>query len=269
MKRRICILIISLSTIFIIISSIKIYKISNMEDTDEWLEISTPPSTEFKLENQEEIKYKIVDGEYTNKEKTITFPQIVELGDDNLQNKINKILKEEALSVLGLYEEGNDVSLDITYKISLQSKSILSVQYSGDANEKDAPYPLRLFYTVSINVNKGSKVTLKQLVRIDNNFVNSIKNFKVKNPETNQASVSAFDYILNTYTEKNLIRYLEGADSSYQNSAFTFSYITKDAIGISIEVPHAVGDHLEIELKFQDIKENIKKENKLWNNLLH
>ena len=174
------------------------------------------------------------------------------------------ILKAEALSVLGFYESSNDVSLDITYEIPWQSQRILSVQYAGVGNAKGAAYPLNLFYTVNINIDKGTKLKLKDFVKIDNNLVDIFMNFKVQDPETNQASASAFDYILNTYTAEDLIRYFEGADSSYQNSAFTFSYLTEDAIGISIEVPHAVGEHMEIELMYQDIKSNIKTENEIW-----
>lgn len=226
-------------------------------------------SNQKKSENQVGINYKVVDEKYIDKEVTIKYPQITDLGDDNRQKRINEILKAEALSVLGFYEDSNDVSLNITYKILWQSQRILSVQSFGVGNAKGAAYPLNLLYTVNINIDNGSKLILKDFVKIDNNFVNSFRNFKVKDPETNQASTSAYEYILNTYTAEDLIRYFEGADSSYKNSAFTFSYLTKDAIGISIEVPHAVGDHMEIELKYQDIKNNIKTENEVWKDLLH
>lgn len=220
-------------------------------------------------EKQVGLGYKVEETKYIEGEITIKYPQITNLGDDNRQKKINKILKAEAISVLGFYEGSNDVSLDISYKIPWQSPRIISVQYSGVGNTKDAAYPFNLLYTININVDNGSKLTLKDFIEIDNNFVNSFRNFIVKDPENNQASASAFDYILNTYSVEDLIRYFEGADSSYENSAFTFSYFTKDSIGISIEVPHAVGDHLEVELKYEDIKDNIKTENEIWKDLLH
>lgn len=225
-------------------------------------------SSQKKLKNQVVINYKVVDAKYVDKEIRIKYPQITNLGDDNRQKQINEILKAEALSVLGFYEGSNDVSLDITFKIPWQSQRVLSVQYSGVGNAKGAAYPLSFLYTANINIDNGSKLTLNDLVKIDNNLVNGFRSFKVSDPETNQASASAFDYVLNTYTVEDLIRYFEGADSSYKNSAFTFSYLTKDAIGISIEVPHAVSDHLEVELKYADIKNNIKAENEVWKDLL-
>ena len=220
-------------------------------------------------DSPEEINYKIIDERYIDKEIIIVYPQITNLGDDNKQKSINDVLKTEALTVLGFYENSNDVLLEINYNITWQSKNIFSVQYSGIANAKDATYPLRLFYTSNINITSGSKLCLKDFVKIDENFVNSFRNYKVKNPEINQASARAFDYIINTYSVEDLIRYFESADSSYENSAFTFSYFTKHFFGISIEVPHAVGDHMEIELRYEDIKDNIKTETEIWNDFLN
>ena len=38
-----------------------------------------------------------------------------------------------------------------------------------------------------------------------------------------------------------------------ENQSNYFSYINEDSIGISIEVPHAIGDHLEYELSGEEI----------------
>jgi citrate lyase gamma subunit len=178
------------------------------------------------------------------------------------------MLKAEALIVIDPTMDNSDETINIKYKISLQSQRILSVQYSGYSYVKDAPYTLNLFYTANIDIKKGSKLTLKDFANIDDNLVNIYRNFKVEDSEINQASAGALEYILNTYTEADLIRYFEGADSSFKNSAFTFSYLTKVAIGISIEVPNGVGDHMEIELKYDDIIDNIKTENDIWKDLL-
>ena len=48
-----------------------------------------------------------------------------------------------------------------------------------------------------------------------------------------------------------------------------FSYFTSDSLGISVSVSHAIGDHAEFEIKYQDLKGNIKTENEIWKDLLH
>lgn len=40
-----------------------------------------------------------------------------------------------------------------------------------------------------------------------------------------------------------------------------FSYLTADSLGISIGVSHALGDHAEFEIRYEEIKDNIIYEN--------
>ncbi len=69
-------------------------------------------------------------------------------------------------------------------------------------------------------------------------------------------------------TEEGLKRFI-GADEdpdSHNMEVYSgiFSYFTEDALGISININHALGDHLEFELEYQDIANNIKAENEVW-----
>ena len=118
-------------------------------------------------------------------------------------------------------------------------------------------------------MNKCSKLKLKDLIIIDNNLVDKFRQYKVSEPEINQASSAAFDSILRRYSTEYLLKCFEGADSSYENTPYTFSYLTKDALVISTEVTHNVGDHVEIKLKYEDIKDNIKSDNEIWEGILN
>lgn len=215
--------------------------------------------------------YKIKSLSYNKKEVNISFPSVAGLNDTKKQSKINKILKEEALVVLNSFygSVADNLSLKINYKITWASKNLLSVQYDGYAFEKDAAYPLDLLYTVNIDIDKGTKLMLKDYIKIDKDFVNTFRNYKVPDPDKNQMEAGAFKYISDTYSADDLLKYFNGADTSFKESDFTFSYFKEDALGISMEVPHAVGDHLEIELKYRDIKKSIKTKNKIWKDLLH
>lgn len=218
-----------------------------------------------------EKNYKVENTSYNEKEVSINFPSVAGLNDTIKQKKINEILKQEALVVFNDFYGGkaDGLSLKINYKVTWQSKNLLSIQYYGHAFDKGAAYPLDLLYTVNLDMNNGSKLVLKDFVNVDKDFVNKYRNYKVADPDKNQMEAGAFKYILDTYSVDDLIKYFNGADTSFKESAFTFSYLKKDALGISIEVPHAAGDHLEIELKYQDIKDNIKTGNEIWKDLLH
>lgn len=220
------------------------------------------------LDSSNNLGYVIENESYKKEGVSIKYPQINKLGDDANQNKINKIIKSEAFTVMNLYEDTDDSTIEIDFKITWKSKNLISIQYYGSGFSKGAAYPVDLLYTINIDISKGSKLRMKDYINIDNNFVDKFRKYKVKNPDINQASEGAFEYILDTYSVDDLLKYFDGADSSYSNSAFVFSYFTKDSLGISIEVPNAVGDHAEIELEYKDIKENIKEDNMVWKDFL-
>ncbi|MGN6710048.1 hypothetical protein [Anaerocolumna jejuensis] len=214
--------------------------------------------------------YRIESVSYNEKKVNISFPSVVGLSDTAKQNKINEILKHEAHVVLNNFYGGviNNLSLKINYTITWTSKNLLSVQYEGHAFDKGAAYPLNLLYTVNIDIEKGSKLMLKDYINIDKDFVYKYRSYKVPDPDKNQMEAGAFKYILDTYSADDLLQYFNSADTSFKESAFTFSYFKEDSLGISIEVPHVAGDHLEVELKYKDIKDNIKTESGIWKDLI-
>lgn len=65
----------------------------------------------------------------------------------------------------------------------------------------------------------------------------------------------AKDYF-NSYTNHELISYLEHSDEfSEQNELGIYTYITNDSLGISFEVPHAIGDHAEFEISLSELQD--------------
>ncbi len=207
----------------------------------------------------EEAGYQATENRYTDKAISIAYPQITGLKNEDMQIAINNLLKKEALSILDAYEDTGHLSLEVEYKITLQSPDVFSVQFFGMGNVEGTAHPLNLFYTANIDMYNGSKLRLKDLTKIDKHLINEFKRYKVKDPKNNEASVKALQYILETYSDKDLMEYFEQADtlSANENPASVFSYLTEEALGISIGVPHVFGDHVEAELRYEAIKGNI------------
>ena len=63
-------------------------------------------------------------------------------------------------------------------------------------------------------------------------------------------------------TTDDLIKSFNNADSlaivGTANQYDTFSYFTKDSLGISVSVSPFAGGHAEFEMKYQDIQDNLK-----------
>lgn len=247
-------------------------KLSNSKSTND----TTNDTNNNNLESSRSMTYQLVKNVYTNKKVTINYPQITNFGDIKKQKLINEIIKSEALKVLNYYKDSiNEVTLNINYSIKLKDKNLLSVQYSGLGYSKGAAHPNNLFYTTNINLNSGTKLRLVDLVKIDESFVNKFRSssYKSQKTDTNQSLKEAVKLSVQQITTADLIKSFNNADSldniGTEKQSDTFSYLTKDSLGISVSISHAAGDHAEFEIKYQDIQDNINTKNEVLNTLLH
>lgn len=207
--------------------------------------------------DSDDNSYEIIKKTFTSPGVKITYPQITRLSDPYRQEKINQLIKTEALKVLQYYPEAKqELSLKIDDEIKWKNENLLSIQYSGVGYMKGAAYPNNLFYTTNINIPQGRKLQLKDLVIIDETLINKFKSggLKALKPEHND--------ILQGLTDNELIEKLNKADSpDYPSGSDIFSYFTKNSLGLSFSAPHALGDHAEFEIKYPEIKNNLKFDN--------
>ncbi|WP_081756810.1 DUF4163 domain-containing protein [Gorillibacterium massiliense] len=194
---------------------------------------------------------------------TINYPQISGLSDTDKQKMINSTLKNEALKVLNYYESPyGSVELNLDYEIVLKNPSLLSVQYRGLGSVSNAAHPNSLFFTTNLNIKTGEKLRLKDIVNLDEGFAYKFLHgeFKALFSEHNEA--------LGNLTNGDILKDFTEADSldnlGTENQSDVFSYFTSDSLGISISVGHAMGDHAEFEIKYEDIKDNILTEAEVW-----
>lgn len=119
------------------------------------------------------------------------------------------------------------------------------------------PYPTNLFHTTNIDVDTGTKVNLKDLLKIDQKFVSLLKNdhYAYASDESNEEIEAYVKELFDSYSDEELISYLNQADeaSSDSNPLGIFSYYSQKA-GLSFQVPHALGDYVEIEIKLSDLE---------------
>ncbi|WP_440110729.1 hypothetical protein [Paenibacillus sp. QZ-Y1] len=211
------------------------------------------------------MSYKVESSKYSNNNINIVYPKLVNVANFTNGEKINALIQEEVTRITNSYSLEKD-SLEINYRIMLKSNELISIQYFGSAFTEGAAYPLNVFYTSNIDIKKGSRVKLIDLIEVNEAFVEEFKegNYKSYDEDLNLLDNGVVTEILSGYDTKDLISYFKHSDEAGQvNDSGTFSYITQDAIGVSISVPHALGDHLEMEISFSNLINNIKKENKL------
>jgi len=213
--------------------------------------------TQNNLKVSPKSSYKIISETYDNNKGTkISYPQISNLSDAEKQKELNEIIKNEALKGNNYYKDvDGKVTIDINYKIVCQEPEFLSIIYSGVGNVSGAAHPSNLFYTTNLDITNTKILRLNDIVNINDDFVNMLINGSFK--AVNSEYAAEYKSEINMLTREDWKKGLLDADPSDKMGS-EFSYMTKDSLGISIGVMHALGDHAEFEIKYKDIWKYIK-----------
>ena len=221
--------------------------------------------------------YELISQTYSEAGVQIDYPQIRDFSDQTKEAVINKLIKDEALKILQYYQsEEANFNLEIAFNVTWQSKELLSVQYTGISYAEGAAYPNKLFYTTNINLMSGEKIKLADVVFIDRAFIDRFRDGELVSGEeaVRDELKAAFQAYLSAMTADDLIALFHKADFSGDSGetgfalAESYSYFAEDSLGISIGVPHGLGDYALYELKYSDIEDNINNENEIWQEVL-
>jgi hypothetical protein len=199
---------------------------------------------------------------YTNGTVTIKYPQLTGMTDSAAQEKLNKIISDAALRDLDSLKNESDTEYELNYMLTYKSPNVISIYFDGYMYAQGAAHPNQFLYSVSIDVTKQKSITLKDLVKIDESFVDMMlsSNFSSTSYDMTSELQSAIKDELVQMDTDSWIAELNNADSI---GTSTFSYLTDDALVISVSVPHVMGDHVEIQLKYKDLTK-YKTDNPLW-----
>ncbi|MGP1908052.1 hypothetical protein ACTSEZ_07755 [Metabacillus sp. JX24] len=203
--------------------------------------------------------YQLTEFFYHHNQIAISYPQLSGIEDSSKQEKLNKNIKTDALTVLHYYPDGamtDGLTLDIKHTIKRMDRELLSIQYDGLANVSGTAHPSHHFYTSTYLLTDGSRVKLKQLVTLNEAFAETLK-------KKSKALSPALQGYLEELSNQDLLSKLQTADQlesiGENDQSDVFSYWTEDSLGISIGVSHSQGDHAEYEVKTKDIVPFLKK----------
>lgn len=217
-------------------------------------------------ESRNEANYRLNKSIFNDKNVKIYYPQIIGLGDESKEKAINELIKEGALAYV---TNGVDDKLtaEIGCEISLINKDFLSIKYSGVENYAGTVHPNNVFYTTNMDIKNSKILKLDDIALINENLVDAFKKGKYvpygitdDKKGDKEHEVAIIEYVNNLY-DKDLLESLKKADYKGEmgDLPLTSIYLTKDSLGISINVPHVMGDHVEYEIKYESLKNNLSK----------
>lgn len=200
--------------------------------------------------------YAYTEGSYRVKEMVlsegnirISCPQIEGLEDENIQGKWNRIF-------LGTEERAMDAwdasgTYEVSYEVKTMTKDVLSILMNGYFYGEDAAHPNSFKYTYNIDLNTGESIRLADHVDVEKLAENM---FAGVGYYVEESLAPYFQERLPVIYEnpEALARSLEGYDyAEDQDAPYGYSYISDGKVWICMEVPHALGDYIEIELDVQ------------------
>lgn len=221
--------------------------------------------------NQSVVAYGLTENVYKNKNITVNYPQITNLGNNNKQSAINNLIKNDVVTYVNKNIAG-DSSLKLNYSVKLQTPELLSIEYFGVASAPNTAHPNNIFYTTNMDVRNVRKLRLPDIARVDENLVNAFKKgqYVSLEPKNSDLQSGVTEYVSDISTS-DLIKYFNQADNFdiNQNPSSVFSYLTKDSIVISINVSHALGDHAEFSINYKNIQSNINVKDSVLKKLIN
>lgn len=195
-----------------------------------------------------EAPYRIEEMQIGEEDMKITCPQIEGLGDEKIQGKWNRIFLGTEEQVMDAWDGSG--KFEVSYEVKTMTADVLSILMNGYFyGEEEHPYNFK--YTYNIDLNTGESIRLKDHVDVEKVAENM---FAGTGYYVDEALAPYFVERLEAIYESPdaLARSLEGYDYSEDGSTpYGYSYIADGKVWICMEVPHELGDYIEIELDAQ------------------
>jgi hypothetical protein len=156
------------------------------------------------------------------------------------------------------------LTLDLNFEIAGYGKKLISISYQGYANFEQASYPVNVYYTQNIALGDVDTIALKDIFTINDFFVERFKSGMYSpsraDLDLEKSGANLKEVIESQYSNIDLIKLFQKDEANYK--------LTEYGVIVSIEVPHALGDHLEMAINYETIEVNIIKSSPVWKDYL-
>lgn len=215
-----------------------------------------------------DFTYSIIDETYTEDGINIKFPQLTDASNTTKADSVNKAIQGSIRTKLDSVRMGQEdigaISLDLKYEIMQYGNNVISISYKGTSHLKNAAYPVNIYYTQNITLDEVNTVPLKDIFIIDNNFIKTFKSGMYlpygEDLNLEKSGVNLKETIESEYSNEDLVNLFKNNKVNYK--------LTTYGVILSIEVPHAIGDHLEMAIPYKVVESNMIKSSPVWESYL-
>lgn len=199
-----------------------------------------------------------------------SYPQFI-LGGNTSYNENarvwNKLILNDFNKILQIYsfrpfpEEAPAPSaaiptlLTISYRIKANDIKKASILYTADYSSAYSAHPSSLVYTTNIDKINNKRVRLTDYVTVNKDFVKDFRSWTLKTEITDPELLQAIQDYITSITDEDLLLGFQAADQIGSDNPWgIYSYTTPDNLGISIQAPNYIGDHIEFERPISELQ---------------
>ncbi len=194
-----------------------------------------------------QASYSVSEGLLQEGAVTFSYPQIQDCSNTELQEKWNSIMEKKAEEMAEGLAEGS--SLQGAFDVKTMNDELLSILVSGEISAAGAAYPSRFQYTYNIDMKTGENIRLAHHVNV-NQVAEDMMNGK--NYTVSGELASEFQERLTVLygDAEQLAAALRGFDfgKGQNEHPAGYSYQEDGQTWLCMEVPHVLGDFVNIEL---------------------
>jgi hypothetical protein len=172
------------------------------------------------------------------------------MSDSAAQEMMNQIISGTALRDVKALESGTEYELN--YKVTFNTPAVISMYFDGYVNVPETIHPSLFLRGLTIDVAKQEIITLGSLLYA----IDGVMDVMLSGTYSSMGYDMTSEYEgsikenLTSLGEDYWINELRNAD---MEESSTVSFLTQDALVISVSVPHVMGDHVEIYHQFEDL----------------
>jgi hypothetical protein len=168
--------------------------------------------------------------------------------------QINALIESHVLGKADHYNDDYETSIDIDYQVTFIDSQKISITFSGLSTVRSGAYPNNEFFTLTIDVDKASVLRLEDSYTVNDEFIKVYLAALKQQGSSGEVPKEAVQAIEERSSLKKAFEHADFAGRDNIEGGIS-SYFTENGLGISMPVIHALGDHVETVIKYEDIKQ--------------
>lgn len=197
------------------------------------------------------------------------YPELVSDGSEEQLRVWNEMIVSDFNKILQIYSfrpfpeptpppaASVPTILKLDYEMKLNSSRYLSIFYVAAFNSPYSAHPSGLVYTTNIDKEEDRRLKLSDIIKLNQDFVKNFRtwDFVAREKGDTEFNRAVGDYITNI-SDEDLLMGFEASDIIGSGNLYDiFVYLTPKQLGISMGVPNYLGDHIEFERDYSQLKD--------------